>query len=78
MVLTYDAYSETLESEKQKEDKLSVMEDKFNNMQGMLEKLVTGLSNIQDKQQFDAITQSLFSSGVLKTAQVKTETSIAG
>lgn len=26
MVLTYDAYSETLESEKQKEDKLSIME----------------------------------------------------
>ena len=49
MVLTYDAYSETLESEKQKEDKLTGMEDKFNNMQGMLEKLIAGLSNIQDK-----------------------------
>ena len=29
MVLTYDAYSETLESEKQKEDKLTVMENKI-------------------------------------------------
>jgi integrase len=67
MVLTYDAYSETLESEKQKEDKLSAMEDKFNSMQGMLEKLITGLSNIRDKQQFNAITQSLFSSGILKS-----------
>jgi predicted amidophosphoribosyltransferase len=28
MVLTYDAYSETLESEKRKEDKLSVMEER--------------------------------------------------
>lgn len=72
MVLTYDAYSETLESEKQKEDKLSVMEDKFNNIQGMLEKLITGLSNIQDKQQFNAMTQSMLSSGILKVASPST------
>ena len=44
MVLTYDAYSETLEAEKQKEDKLSVMEERFNNMQIMLEKLILGLT----------------------------------
>ena len=47
MVLTYDAYSETLESEKQKEDKLSVMEVRFNNMQSMLEKLIAGLSKTE-------------------------------
>jgi hypothetical protein len=40
-VLTYAAYSETLESEKTKEDKVSAMEERFNNMQGMLEKLIT-------------------------------------
>ena len=45
MVLTYDAYSKTLESEKQKEDKLSVMEEKFNNMQLMLEKLCRIVKN---------------------------------
>ncbi|HEY7082502.1 MAG TPA: hypothetical protein VH500_22665, partial [Nitrososphaeraceae archaeon] len=66
MVLTYDAYSDTLESEKQKEDKLTLMEDRFNNMQGMLEKLISSLSNIQDKSEFNSITHSLLSSGVLK------------
>jgi len=71
MVLTYDAYSETLESEKNKEDKLTVMEDKFNNMQSMLEKLITGLSNIQDKHDFSSITHSLLSSGVLKISTTK-------
>ena len=40
MVLTYDAYSETLESEKQKEDKLASIEERFNNMQLMIEKLI--------------------------------------
>ena len=44
MVLSYDAYSETLESEKQMEDKLTVIEERFNYMQGILEKLVAGLA----------------------------------
>ena len=68
MVLTYDAYSETLDSEKQKEDKLTVMEERFNNMQGMLEKLVAGLSKTTDQQQVNIIGESLVSSGVLKIA----------
>ena len=41
MVLTYDAYSETLESEKQKEDKLSIMEKQFNAMQSQMQSLVS-------------------------------------
>jgi hypothetical protein len=48
MGLTYDTYNETLESEKQKQDKLGVMKERFNNMQLMIEKLVTGLSQIGD------------------------------
>ena len=66
MVLTYDAYSETLEAEKQKEDKLSVMEERFNNMQSMLEKLILGLTTSRNQEQLNAIAESLFSSGVLK------------
>jgi integrase len=72
MVLTYDAYSETLESEKQKEDKLTVMDEKFNNMQGMLEKLVAGLVNATDQQKVNAVAESLFSSGALKVAAAQT------
>jgi hypothetical protein len=68
MVLTYDAYSETLEAEKQKEDKLSIMEERFNNMQSMLEKLISGLSKSTDQQQLNTVAESLFSSGVIKAA----------
>lgn len=32
MVLTYDAYSETLESEKQKEDRVSVLEKQMQSL----------------------------------------------
>jgi hypothetical protein len=73
MVLTYDAYSDTLESDKQKEDKLTVMEERFNNMQGMLEKLVAGLSKTTDQQQVNTMAESLFSSGALKLAKAPRE-----
>lgn len=69
MVLTYDAYSETLESEKQKEDKLTLIEERFNNMQLMIEKLITATAQIENRQQFSAIAQSLFMSGMLKTEE---------
>ena len=59
MVLTYDAYSETLESEKQKEDKLSAVEAKFNHMQSMLEKIVLSLGHVQDPPHFSSMAQSL-------------------
>jgi predicted amidophosphoribosyltransferase len=69
MVLTYDAYNETLEGQKQKEDELSTMKQQFNNMQSMLEKLITGMSNIQNPQQFGEIAKSLFTAGMLKVQE---------
>jgi hypothetical protein len=66
MVLTYDAYSETLERQKEKDDRLSAMEEQFSSMQLILERLVTGLSKTTDQEQFNSMAQSLFSSGVLK------------
>ena len=71
MVLTYDAYSETLESEKQKEDKLASIEERFNNMQLMIEKLIAVSTQVQDQQQFNVLAQSLFTSGMLKSEQKK-------
>ncbi|HZI69787.1 MAG TPA: site-specific integrase [Nitrososphaeraceae archaeon] len=66
MVLTYDAYSKTLEAEKQKEDKLSIMEERFNNMQSMLEKLIAGLSNAINHQQTITLATHQFNSGLFK------------
>jgi hypothetical protein len=43
MVLTYDAYNETLENQKEKEDKLSAMEKQFNVMQSQMQALITAL-----------------------------------
>jgi hypothetical protein len=37
MIMSFEGYQEILESQKEKEDKMTVMEKKFNNMQGMLD-----------------------------------------
>jgi hypothetical protein len=66
MIMTFEGYQEVLESQKEKEDKMTVMEKKFNNMQGMLEKLIAGLSNTTDQNQLNTMAKSLVNSGVLK------------
>jgi integrase/recombinase XerD len=68
MIMSYEGYQEALESQKHKEDELKDMKVQFNTMQSMLEKLIAGLSKTSDQQQFNTMTQSLLSSGVLKVA----------
>ena len=59
MVLTYDAYGETLESEKQKEDRVSILERQ-------MQSLVSTLSKLTEQGQVNTIAQTLYSSGILK------------
>jgi hypothetical protein len=66
MIMSYEGYQEALESQKHNEDELKDMKAQFNTMQSMLEKLIAGLSKTSDQQQFNTMTQSLLSSGVLK------------
>src|SRR3989442_9489875 len=64
MVLTYDAYSDTLESEKQKEDRVSVLEKQ-------MQSLVSTLSKLTEQGQVNTLAQSLYSSGILKEGITK-------
>ena len=68
MVLTYDAYRETLESEKQKHDRLISVEERLSITEHMIQQLITGLGKITDQQQLNIVAQTLFSSGLLKTS----------
>jgi integrase len=68
MIMSFDGYQAALESQKQKEDQLTIMQKQFDNMQSVLEKLIAGLSQTQDNKQFNTMAQSLFSSGLLKLA----------
>jgi hypothetical protein len=48
------------------EIKFKAMEERLNDMQSMLERLIAGFSKTTDQQQANTIAQSLFSSGMLK------------
>jgi len=65
MVLTYDAYNETLEGQKEKEDKLSVMEEQFNSMQSQMQTLISSLATM-DQSNKNAFARQLFDKGVYK------------
>jgi UTP-glucose-1-phosphate uridylyltransferase len=66
IVLTYDAYNETLEKQKKEEGKLAIIEENFNNMQSMLEKVITVITQVQNPDQFRTIAQFLYASRMLK------------
>lgn len=59
MVLTYDAYSETLENQKQKEDRLTIIENQ-------MKALLATLGNIKDQIQVNQMAQALYDSNILK------------
>jgi hypothetical protein len=51
--------------------KFRAIEEKFNNMQLMIEKLITASTQVQNRQQFNIMAQSLFMSGILKSEEQK-------
>jgi integrase/recombinase XerD len=66
MVLTYDAYNETLENEKQKDNKLTLMENTVNKMQSQMQSLISAFSSIKDQTQVDGMAKTLYGSGLIK------------
>jgi vacuolar-type H+-ATPase subunit I/STV1 len=50
----------------EKDEQIKNLSERFNSMQSMLEKVITATTQVQNPQQFSAIAQSLFTSGVLK------------
>jgi integrase/recombinase XerD len=65
MVLTYDAYNETLEGQKQKEDQLNVVQSQVDKMQSQIQSLMSAFSNMQEQPQVDSMAKTLYSSGLL-------------
>jgi len=66
MVLTYDAYTETLDDQKRKEDKLTIIEGQFNTMQSQMRALIIALGNMDGKNKTEFAKQ-LYQSGIYET-----------
>ncbi|MGH9975725.1 MAG: hypothetical protein ACRD8Z_07805, partial [Nitrososphaeraceae archaeon] len=65
MVLTYDAYNETLEIQKQKEASFNAMEKQVSIMQSQLQNLISALGNM-DGNKKNSFARELFQSGILE------------
>jgi hypothetical protein len=67
MVLTYDAYNETLEGQKQKEDQLNTVQSQLDSMQSQIQSLMSAFSNMKEQPQVavDSMAKTLYSSGLL-------------
>jgi integrase len=63
MIMSFEGYQEALESQKEKEDKLSVMEKQFNTMQSQMQSLLTALG-IMDQSAKNTFAKQLFENGV--------------
>jgi integrase/recombinase XerD len=68
MIMSFEGYQEVLEEQKKKDDKLAVMEDKFNAMQSQIQTLVTALGSIRDQRQLDLAARMLYGSGILNVS----------
>ena len=49
MIMSFEGYQEALESQKEKEDKLSIMEERFNLMHTQMQWLISILSSMDHK-----------------------------
>jgi hypothetical protein len=66
IVLTYDAYNETLQEQKEKEDNLLQMEEKFNVMQSQMQTVLSVLSSIKTQEGKQEIAKELILNGIYK------------
>lgn len=70
MVITYDAYNETLEIQKQKEQRFSAMEKQVNLMQSQLQNLISALGNMNGDKK-NSFARELFHFGLLEVNNEK-------
>jgi hypothetical protein len=65
MVLRYDGYQESVEKQKENENKLAVMEQRFNSMQSQMQSLIFALGGM-DQSAKNTFAKQLFENGVYK------------
>lgn len=65
MIMSFEGYQEALESQKEKEDKLTIMEEGFNSMQSQMQSLISTLGSM-DQTAKNAFAKQLFQNGISK------------
>lgn len=55
----------------EKEEQIKSLSIKFDNLQSMVESMVSSLANSNDQQDLNAVAKTMFSSGILKSSKSK-------
>jgi ribosomal protein L40E len=63
MMMSLEGYQEALESQKEKEDKLAIMEERFNLMQSQIQSIMTVFGTM-DQPMKNIFAKQLFNSGI--------------
>jgi len=73
MIMSFEGYQEALESQKEKEDKITAIEKTLEMQSSQLKVLIASLGKMQDQKQFDNMAQTLYNSGILKNNQANND-----
>lgn len=68
MLISYEGYQEAIESQKEKEDQLNVVQSQLDSMQSQIQLLMSAFSNMKEQPQVDSMAKTLYSSGLIKAA----------
>jgi hypothetical protein len=63
MIMSFEGYQEALESQKEKENKLAIMEERFNLIQSQMQSIITIVGSM-DQSTKNAFAKQLFNNGV--------------
>jgi flagellar capping protein FliD len=67
-VLSFSGYRETLEEQKNKDEKINLIEKQLETQSNRLNALISALGNINDQSQVNQMAQALYSSGILNVS----------
>jgi len=66
MIMSFEGYQEALESQKEKEDKLSAIEKQFNSMQSQMQALIAALGSMESQSSKLAVAKQLIEKGAVR------------
>jgi hypothetical protein len=68
MILSFSGYQEALKEQKNKDEKINLIEKQLESQSNQLKALISALGNINDQSQVNQMAQTLYNSGILNVS----------
>jgi CII-binding regulator of phage lambda lysogenization HflD len=76
MILSFAGYQEALNDQKQKDERIHVIEKQLEVQNNQLKALISTLGNFKNQNQVNDMAQTLFDSGILNLSQSSVEAKV--